>query len=72
MSWEIYGAYCRAVAGWPRPTADDPDAVALTIHNVSCGVGGSHAVFEGSVHRRLAFFTTSIDEDSSALLYSIW
>jgi len=72
VDWAVDGPFYRAVSGWPRPTANDPDAMALRIHSVSCGVGGSLAVFEGAVHYRLAFFTTPVDDGRSDLFYSIW
>jgi 3-ketosteroid 9alpha-monooxygenase subunit A len=72
VDWKADGPFFRTTAGWPRPTADDPDAMALKIHNISCGVGGSLSMFEGAVHYRLAFFTTPVDDESSDMFYSIW
>src|SRR2546421_234852 len=71
-SWPVDGPFYRTVAGWPLPTAKSPDGMAMKINGISCGVGGSYAIFEGSVHYRLAFFTTPIDDETSDLFYSIW
>ncbi|MHB8467096.1 MAG: aromatic ring-hydroxylating oxygenase subunit alpha [Acidimicrobiales bacterium] len=72
IDWKVDGPFYHSLAGWPLPTAKDPDGMAMKINGVSCGVGGSYAVFEGSVHYRLAFFTTPIDDECSDLFYSIW
>jgi 3-ketosteroid 9alpha-monooxygenase subunit A len=72
LDWEVDGPFFRTIAGWPTPKADSADGMALKINSVSCGVGGTYSVFEGSVHYRLAFFVTPIDDDTSDLFYSIW
>lgn len=72
LHWEAEGPFYRSISGWPRPTPDDPGAMAMKIHGLSCGVGGSYAAFEGSVHYRLVFFTTPIDDTCSDMFYSIW
>lgn len=73
MDWEVDGPFYKSRAGWPLPErAGRPDGMALVINGISCGVGGSFAVFEGSTHYRLAFFTTPIDDEASDLFYSIW
>jgi 3-ketosteroid 9alpha-monooxygenase subunit A len=72
VDWEADGPFFRTVAGWPTPTAKSPDRMALKIHSVACGVGGTYSVFEGSTHYRLAFFTTPVDHETSDLFYSIW
>ena len=46
--------------------------MALKNHSISCGVGGSYSIFEGSYHYRLIFFTTPIDDETSDMFYSIW
>ena len=72
LDWKVDGPFYRSTAGWPLPTATSPDGMALKIHNISCGVGGSLSMFEGSVHYRLMFFTTPVDDETSDMFYSIW
>jgi phenylpropionate dioxygenase-like ring-hydroxylating dioxygenase large terminal subunit len=72
IDWEVDGSFYRSVAGWPTPQTTSPDDMALKLHNVSCGVGGSMSVFEGSTHYRLVFFTTPVDDETSDMFYSVW
>ena len=72
ISWEAAEQQFRARSGWPLPNRKNDDDMALTINSVSCGVGGTFAVFEGSAQYRLAFFTTPIDDERSDMFYSIW
>jgi 3-ketosteroid 9alpha-monooxygenase subunit A len=73
MKWEVVDQQYRSIAGWPKPErTDSPDGMALKIHGISCGVGGSYAVFEGNWHYRLAFFTTPVNDEVSDLWYTIW
>lgn len=72
VNWEATAQQFRVQSGWPLPNATSGDDMALTIRAWSCGVGGTMAAFEGSVHYRLAFFTTPVDNESSDLFYCIW
>ena len=47
--------------------------MALKIHAMSCGVGGSHDTSSrASTNYRLVFFTTPVDDETSDMFYSIW
>src|SRR5207244_11302906 len=72
LDWEADGPFFLTTAGWPTPAAKSPGGMALKINSVSCGVGGTYSVFEGSTHYRLAFFTTPVEDETSYLFYSIW
>jgi 3-ketosteroid 9alpha-monooxygenase subunit A len=72
LDWNIDGPFYKTQAGWPVPTKDGDVRMARVIRNVSCGVGGSLSLFEGSIHYRLAFFTTPVDDEKSDMFYSIW
>ena len=72
IDWKADGPFYTSIAGWPLPNAKSPDGMAMKINGISCGVGGSFAIFEGSVHYRLVFFTTPIDDETSDMFYSIW
>lgn len=73
LSFEVDGPFYRSVGGFPVPTPDGGERMALTNHSTSCGVGGSHSVFVGSnYHYRLVFYTTPIDDATSDMFYSIW
>ena len=72
LHWEIDGPLYRGIGGFPVPTDDGGERIALKIHTVNLGVGGSYAVFEGSYHYRLIFFTTPVDDETSNMFYSIW
>jgi 3-ketosteroid 9alpha-monooxygenase subunit A len=72
MHWEVVGEQYRTIAGWPTPDAKASDGMALKIHGISVGVGGSLAFFEGTAAYRLIFFTTPVDDEKSDLFYSIW
>jgi 3-ketosteroid 9alpha-monooxygenase subunit A len=72
LDWKVDGPLYWTTSGWPRPGHAGSGAMARKIHTISCGVGGSLAIFEGSVRYRLAFFTTPVDDACSDLFYSIW
>ena len=72
LTWEAEGPFYTTTSGFPIPLPDGGERMALKIHSISCGVGGSYAIFEGSYHYRLIFFTTPIDDETSDLFYSIW
>lgn len=72
LEWTVDGPTYRTVGGFPVPTKDGGERIALKNHSVSLGVGGSFSVFEGSYHYRLIFFTTPVDNETSDLFYSIW
>jgi 3-ketosteroid 9alpha-monooxygenase subunit A len=72
LNWEVDGPFYKTVGGFPVPTEDGVERVALKNHGIACGVGGSYAIFEGSYHYRLIFFTTPVDDQVSDLFYSIW
>lgn len=69
---EAVGNEFRTRIGWPVPTPEDPDRMALTIRGISSGVGNNISVFEGSVHYRLIFCTTPVDIGRCDMFYSIW
>lgn len=71
-SWEVDGPFYRSTAGWPVSDGHGGTRLALSISNLSCGVGGSMSRFEGNTGYRLAFFTTPIDDETSDMFYSIW
>ena len=71
--WEDAEHEWRFVTGFPKPTDDDPDHIALRVHGIACGVGGTINVFEGgSYHYRVTFRTTPVDDERSNMFYSIW
>ncbi len=72
LEWAVEDHIYRTISGWPVPTADGGTRMARKIHGYSTGVGGSYAIFEGSVHYRLIFFTTPVDDETSDMFYSIW
>jgi 3-ketosteroid 9alpha-monooxygenase subunit A len=72
VDWHVDGPFYRTTAGWPVSSPRFPDGMALKIHNISCGVGGSMSAFEVGVHYRLVFFTTPVDDSTSDMFYSIW
>ncbi len=72
LEWEVDGPLYRTKAGWPVPTKDGGERIARVIRNISTGVGGSMSLFEGSVHYRLAFYTTPVEKGRSDMFYSIW
>jgi 3-ketosteroid 9alpha-monooxygenase subunit A len=72
LHWDIEGEQYRTTTGWPTPSAESPDGMALKIHGINVGVGGSLAVFEGSAAYRLIFFTTPVNDEVSDLFYAIW
>jgi 3-ketosteroid 9alpha-monooxygenase subunit A len=72
LDWFIDGPFYRTIGGFPVPLADGTERVALKIHGINCGVGGSYAIFEGSYHYRLIFFTTPVDDKTSDMFYSIF
>lgn len=72
LDWSVEGPLYRATGGFPIPQADGGERIALKNHAIACGVGGSYAIFEGSYHYRLVFFTTPVDDTCSDLFYSIW
>lgn len=73
LDWKVDGPFYYTTSGWPVPSPDGGEPrIARKIHTVSTGVGGSFAAFEGSIHYRLAFFTTPVDDETSDLFYTIW
>jgi phenylpropionate dioxygenase-like ring-hydroxylating dioxygenase large terminal subunit len=72
LEWEVDGPFYRSVGGFPVPTKDGGERMALKNHSTAIGVGGSFTAFEGSVHYRLIFFTTPVDDEKSDMFYSIW
>lgn len=62
----------RFLTGWPDPSSDDPDAMALRIHSHMFGLGGAISVFEGSSNHRLIFAVTPVDDTCSNMFYSVW
>jgi 3-ketosteroid 9alpha-monooxygenase subunit A len=72
LHWEVDGPFYKTTGGFPVPRPDGTERIALKNHGISCGVGGSYAIFEGSYHYRLIFFTTPVDDETSDLFYSIW
>jgi 3-ketosteroid 9alpha-monooxygenase subunit A len=69
VDWTIEGHEWRHTAGWPNPKGE---GLALRLHSVLPGVGGSFVVFEGSQNYRLLFHTTPVDDETSDMFYSIW
>jgi 3-ketosteroid 9alpha-monooxygenase subunit A len=72
LDWEARDEQFVTRSGWPLSSRKTSDAMALVITSVSCGVGGTMAVFEGGTHYRLVFFVTPVDDQSSDMFYSIW
>jgi 3-ketosteroid 9alpha-monooxygenase subunit A len=72
LDWFIDGPFYRTIGGFPVPLPEGGERVALKIHGINCGVGGSYAIFEGSYHYRLIFFTTPVDDKTSDMFYSIF
>jgi phenylpropionate dioxygenase-like ring-hydroxylating dioxygenase large terminal subunit len=72
LHWEVDGPFYKGIGGFPVPTPDGGERMALKNHSISCGVGGSYSIFEGSYHYRLIFFTTPVDDATSDMFYSIW
>ncbi|MGD9701048.1 MAG: Rieske 2Fe-2S domain-containing protein [Acidimicrobiia bacterium] len=72
LDWGSDGPIFQTSAGWRVPTEDGSGRVALRITSVACGVGGTFAYFDGSYQYRLAFFHTPMDDEASAMFYSIW
>ena len=72
LHWEVDGPLYKTLGGFPIPTAEGGERIALKSHSISCGVGGAYAIFEGSYHYRLIFFTTPVDDETSDMFYSIW
>jgi 3-ketosteroid 9alpha-monooxygenase subunit A len=77
LHWDVQNEQYRTTTGWPTtkaasPGAEAQDGMALKIHTINVGVGGSVAVFEGSARYRLIFFTTPVDDETSDLFYAIW
>ena len=72
LHWEVDGPFYKTVGGFPISMPDGSERVALKINSLATGVGGSYAIFEGSYHYRLIFFTTPVDNAMSDLFYSIW
>jgi len=73
LEFEVDGPFYRSIGGFPVPTADGGQRMALKNYSTACGVGGSHTVFVGSnYHYRLVFYTTPIDDTTSDMFYSIW
>jgi 3-ketosteroid 9alpha-monooxygenase subunit A len=72
LDYTVDGPFYKSTGGFPVPTADGGERMALKNHSIACGVGGSYAIFEGSYHYRLIFFTTPVDDTMSDMFYSIW
>ena len=72
MEWKIEGPLYIATSGWPVMAKDGEQRLALINTSISCGVGGAMAFMRGAHPYRLIFFTTPIDDESSAMFYSIW
>jgi phenylpropionate dioxygenase-like ring-hydroxylating dioxygenase large terminal subunit len=72
LDWQVDGPFWKGLGGFPIPTEDGGERMALKNHSISCGVGGSYSIFEGSYHYRLIFFTTPVDDETSDMFYSIW
>jgi 3-ketosteroid 9alpha-monooxygenase subunit A len=72
LDWQVTGQQFVTRSGWPRYNSTSRTGMALEITSVSCGVGGTMAVFDGSTHYRLVFFVTPVDDESSDMFYSIW
>jgi 3-ketosteroid 9alpha-monooxygenase subunit A len=69
VDWKIEGHEWRHTAGWPNPRGE---GLALRLHSILAGVGGSFVVFEGAENYRLVFHTTPVDDSTSDMFYSIW
>src|SRR5207248_7754800 len=72
LDWAVDGPIYRAVSGFPVPTPDGGERMALKNYSYACGVGGSLTAFDGSYHYKLVFFTTPVDDETSDMFYSIW
>lgn len=72
LHWEVDGPFYKGIGGFPIPLPDGGERIALKNNSISVGVGGSFAIFEGSYHYRLVFFTTPVDDECSDMFYSIW
>jgi len=72
IHWEVDGPFYKGIGGFPIPTEDGGERMALKNNSINCGVGGAYSIFEGSYHYRLIFFTTPVDDETSDMFYSIW
>jgi phenylpropionate dioxygenase-like ring-hydroxylating dioxygenase large terminal subunit len=73
LEWEVDGPFYRSVGGFPVPTPDGGERMALKNLSLACGVGGSFTAFiGGAYHYKLIFFTTPVDDETSDMFYSIW
>ena len=72
LEWSVDGPFYNTTSGFPVPTNDGGERIALKIHTINVGVGGSFAIFEGSYHYRLIFFVTPVNDEKSDMFYSIW
>ncbi|API59890.1 hypothetical protein BSL82_11870 [Tardibacter chloracetimidivorans] len=67
--WVIRDAELHTRVGFLSPATGN---VALTLHNITAGVGLSFSAFEGSYHYRLVFAGTPVDDDTTDYHYTIW
>lgn len=66
LHFEVDGPFYKSVGGFPVPTPDGGERIALKNHSTPCGVGGSHSVFVGSNHHYRLFLSTLWDD------FEIW
>jgi len=67
--WDIKDAELHTRVGFVSPTTRE---VALTLHNITHGVGIAFSAFEGTYHYRLVFAGTPIDDQTTDFHYTIW